>query len=34
MGSKVDQMDETSNPDFYANIKMKKQLFGIVEEIY
>ena len=21
MGSKVDQMDETSNPDFYANIK-------------
>ena len=26
MGSKVDQMDETSNPDFYANINNKESI--------
>ena len=26
MGSKVDQMDETSNPDFYANIKNEEAI--------
>ena len=26
MGSKVDQMDETSNPDFYRNIKNEKAI--------
>ena len=26
MGSKVDQMDETSNPDFYANVKNEEAI--------
>jgi len=26
MGSMVDQMDETSNPDFYANIKNEEAI--------
>ena len=26
MGSKVDQMDERSNPDFYVNIKNEEEI--------